>query len=147
MASLHRIGVLVRMPVVNGDVRLGVAVDALFDVRLSRLVGFDVRCRDGANRFLPFPACEVREDRLAVESALVLLHRELEFYRAGGRAFSELVGEEVTLAGGRIGPLEDLLVDREGSLASVAVSASSGPVQLEPGPVLAVGNHVLRPAV
>jgi len=147
MESLHRTGVLVRRPVAVGEVRLGVAVDALFDRGLARLVGFDVGCRHGAHRFLPFPAAEVKEDRLAVESALVLLDRELDFYRAGSRAFSDLVGEEVSLAGERIGPLEDLLVDREGNVRRVVVSGPAGAVELEPGPALAVANPVLRPAV
>ncbi len=147
MGSLHRTGVLVRRPVAIGDVRLGVAVDALFDRGLARLVGFDVGCSGGAHRFLPFPACEVEEDRLAVTSALVLLDRELGFYRAEGRAFSDLLGEEVSLAGERIGSLRDLLVDREGSVGRIVASVPSGEVELEPGPALAVGNHVLRPAV
>ena len=97
MEPLHRTGVLVRRPVAVGDVRIGVAVEALFDRGLARLVGLDVGCREGARRFLPFPACEVEEDRLAVASALVLLDRELGFYRVGSRAFSDLLGEEVSL--------------------------------------------------
>ena len=147
MEPLHRTGVLVRRPVAVGDVRIGVAVEALFDRGLARLVGLDVGCREGARRFLPFPACEVEEDRLAVASALVLLDRELGFYRAGSRAFSDLLGEEVSLAGERIGLLEDLLVDRGGNVRRVIVSVPSGDVDLEPGPALAIGNHVLRPAV
>jgi hypothetical protein len=53
----------------------------------------------------------------------------------------------VTQAGERIGPLEDLLVDPEGGIRGVVVSMPSGLVDLEPGPRLAVGNHVLCPAV
>jgi hypothetical protein len=128
---------------VIGDVRLGVVADALFDTSVTRLVGFDVACGDGANRFLPLPACDVRAERLEVESTLVLLDRELDFYRAGGRAFAELRDEEVSRAGERIGPLADLLVDREGNVTSVIADG----VDLPAGAGLAVGDQVLRPAV
>ncbi len=147
MGSFHRTGSLVRRPVVIRGVRLGVAVDALFDRTLSRLAGLEVRCRDGAHRFLPFPACEVLEDRLAIDSVLVLLDRELGFSRGGGSAFSELRGQEVTLAGDRVGPLADLLVDPDGSVGGIVVSTSDGMLELEPRQGLVVGNHLLRPAV
>jgi hypothetical protein len=48
-----------------------------------RLVGLDVLCGDGARRFLPFPACDVMEKHLAVDSALVFLERDVDFYRVG----------------------------------------------------------------
>ncbi len=140
MRPLHRTGELVGRPVALGDERLGVAVDVLFDNPPTRLVGFDVGCGDGAHRFLPFPACELRGERIAVSSALVILDRELDFYRAGGSAFSDLEGQEVSLGGDRIGPLADLLVDREGIVGRVVVSAPDGPVELEPEPSLAVGE-------
>ena len=115
-APLLRTGSLVGRPVVIRDVRLGVAVDALFDRALGRLVGLDVRCDDEAHRFLPYPACEVLEDRLAVESALVLLDRELDFYRVGGSTLSDLRGQAVLVAGDELGTLADLLVDPEGEV-------------------------------
>ena len=147
MTSLHRTGTLVRRPVVIGDVRLGAAGDALFDRMLARLRGLEVRCSDGVHRFLPFTACETQSDRLAIESPLVLLDRELGFYRAGGSAYSDLRGQHVGLEEKAIGALADLLVDQEGSVRRVVVSTPAGVVELEPGPGLVVGNHLLRPAV
>jgi hypothetical protein len=147
MGPLHRTGSLVRRPVVMRGVRVGVAVEALFDRTLTRLVGFEVRCGDGAHRFLPFPASEVRNDGLVLESALVLLDRELGFYRGGGSVFSTLRGQDVTLAGDLVGPLADVLVDREGSVRAIGVSTPEGMRELEPRPGLVVGNHLLRPAV
>jgi hypothetical protein len=147
MRSVHRTGALVRRPVVIGDVRLGAAVDALFDRPLVRLLGLEVRCSDGVHRFLPFPACEAQGDRLAIESPLVLLDRELGFYRAGGNAFSDLRGQHVGLDEKAIGALADLIVDQEGSVRRVVASTPAGVVELEPGPGLVVGNHLLRPAV
>ena len=147
MGSPYRTGVLVRRPVVVGAVRLGVTVDGLFDRPLTRLIGFDVRCGDGTHRFLPFPACEVCDERIAVGSALVLLDRGLGFYTVGGSVFSDLQGQEVSLDGEQIGPLADLLVDAEGSVERIVVSVPDGSLELEPGPELRVGNNVLRPAV
>jgi hypothetical protein len=99
MRPLHRTGALIGHAVVYRDIRLGIAVDALLDRALGRLVGLDVRCGDGAHRFLPFPACEVVEGRLAVESALVFLENDVDFYRLEGRVFSELQGLPVRLSG------------------------------------------------
>jgi hypothetical protein len=147
MRPLHRTGTLVRRPVVIGAVRLGAAVDAVFDQTLGRLLGLEILLGDGAHRFLPFPACEVHGDRIAVESPLVLLQRELGVYRAGGSAFSDLRGRSVRLDSREIGSLADLLVDEDGSVQRVVVSAPAGVVELEPGPGLVVGNHLLRPAV
>jgi hypothetical protein len=138
---------LVGRPVVIGDVRLGVTVDALLDRALGRLVGLDVRCRDGAHRFLPFPACQVAADRLEIESALVLIERELGFYRAAGSALSDLRGQLVTVRGEEVGALADLLVGAEGEVAGIVISAPHGESELEAGSDVAVGNHALRPAV
>jgi hypothetical protein len=147
MGSLHRTGALLRRPVAVGALRIGAAVDALFDRQLTRLIGFDVRCSDGAHRFLPYPACEVCDDRIAVESALVLLDRQRGYYAVAGSAFSDLRGQEVSLDREQVGPLADLVVDAGGSVERVVVSAPDGGLSLEPGPDLMVGNNVLRPAV
>jgi hypothetical protein len=147
MSPRLRTGSLAGRPVVIGDQRLGVAVDALFDRALGRLVGLDVRCRDDAHRFLPYPACEVLEDRLAVESALVLLERELDFYRVGGNALSKLRGQPVAVDGEEVGTLADLLVDVEGLVVGIVVASRHGEIDVEPGAGVAIGNHALRPAV
>jgi hypothetical protein len=146
MSPHHRTGTLVGRPVVIQDVRLGVAVDALFDRALGRLVGLDVR-RDEANRFLPYPACEVFEDRLAVESPLVLLERELDFYRMGGSALSGLRGQPVLVAGDALGTLADLVIGPEGEVVRIAVATPHGETEIDPGTDVVVGNHALRPAV
>ena len=122
-------------------------MDALFDRTLERLLGLDVRSSDGVHRFLPFPACDVLGDRLAVESPLVLLDRELSFYRAGGNSFEDLRGQRVESEAREVGVLADVLVDQDGGVRRIVVSAPSGIVELEPGPGLLVGNHLLRPAV
>ena len=147
MRGRHRTGALVRRPVVIDNVRLGAVIDVLLDRPLARIVGFEVGCSDGAHRFLPLPACEVHPDRLEIESALVLFDRGLDFYRTDGRAFTDLVGQEVGRAGIRVGALADLLVDDEGTVDRVVVSTPGGRLEVEVEPGLVVGNNLLRPAV
>jgi hypothetical protein len=147
MSPLLRTGSLVGRPVVIGDVRLGAAVDVLLDRALTRVVGLDVLCGDGARRFLPLPACELSRERLVIESPLVLLERELDFYRSGGRTFSDVSGGTVTVAGNEVGTLADLLVGEEGDVARILVSTPGRELELEPGPDVAVGNDALRRAV
>lgn len=147
MEELHRTGGLLRRAVTYRDIRLGGVGDALFDGALGRLVGLDVRCGDGAHRFLPFPACELVEGRLAVESALVFLERDLDFYRLGGRSFSELVDEPVGRGAAELGVLADVLVNADGDVRRLLVATPKGELELEAGADLRVGNHALRPAV
>ncbi|HXV32750.1 MAG TPA: hypothetical protein VD769_01975 [Gaiellaceae bacterium] len=147
MRPLLRTGSLAGRPVALRDVRLGVAVDALIDRPLARLVGLEVRCGDEAHRFLPFPACRVLPGRIAVESALVLLDRELDFYRGGGRALSGLRGQRVVAAGEELGTLADLLVDGTGEVVRILVATPQGEIEVDAGPELTIGNHALRRAV
>ena len=137
---------MVHRPVTYRDIRLGVVTDALFDRPVRRLVGLDVRCGDGADRLLPFPACEVREGRLAVESALVLLEGNVDFYRLEGSTFGALQGVSVLGGGVELGTLADLVVDDPGEVARVVVAATDGDVELEPHEAT-VGAEGLRPAV
>jgi hypothetical protein len=147
MEALHRTGALVGRAVMYRDIRLGVVVDALLDGPVRRLVGLDVLCGDGARRFLPFPACDVVESHIAVDSALVFLERDVDFYRTGGRPFSKLQRLPVRLSGIEVGTLTDIVVTPAGDVRHVVASTSSGDRELEPGLALVVGNFDLRPAV
>ncbi len=146
MLPLHRTSTLVRRAVTYRDIRLGVTTDALFDRAVRRLVGLDVRCGDGADRLLPFPACEVRDGRLAVESALVLLEGNVDFYRLEGSTFSALQGVSVLAGGIEVGALADLVVGDDGDVIRVVAAAQDGDVELEPHEAT-VGAQGLRPAV
>jgi hypothetical protein len=147
MRAPLRTGSLVGRPVVIGDVRLGVVFDAVFDRALGRLVGLDVSCPDDAHRFLPYPACEVVDNELAVESALVLLDGELDFYRVGGSTLSGLRGQAVVVAGDELGTLADLTIGPEGEVVGLTVETPHGESEIAPGTDVVVGNHALRPAV
>lgn len=146
MLPLHRTSTLVRRPVTYRDIRLGITTDALFDRAVRRLVGLDVRCGDGADRLLPFPACDMRDSRLAVESALVLLEGNVDFYRLEGSTFNALQGVSVLAGGVEVGALADLVVGDDGEVIRVVAAAQDGDVDLEPHEAT-VGVKDLRPAV
>jgi hypothetical protein len=146
MGFLHRTSALVRRPVTYRDIRLGVAVDALFDRAIRRLVGLEVRCGDGVHRLLPFPACEVRGESLRVDSPLVLLEGNVDFYRLRGCTFEALLGTSVALESREAGLLADLLVTGDGEVRRVVVAGEEGPLELDPAAAV-LGDRDLRPAV
>lgn len=86
-------------------IRLGEIEGILLDADEPRILGFDVLCGDGANRFLPFGAARPRDGAVEIDSSLTLLEaRELEFYGQRGRTLAAapelgdaLVGEAGTL--------------------------------------------------
>ncbi len=82
---------LLSLPVLLHGIQLGRPVDALVDVRADRLLGFEVRCGDDANRFVPFAVVEIRPEEIALASALTLIdERDLEFYRRRSRRLADL---------------------------------------------------------
>lgn len=81
---------LLSLPVRMHGIRLGTPVDALLDARVDRLLGFEVLCGDGSRRFLPFSVARLREDEIALESALTLIdERDIDFYRRNSRRLAE----------------------------------------------------------
>lgn len=85
----QRASSLLRQPVVLRGIRLGEVENVLLDADQPRILGFDVLCGDGANRFLPYGAARRRNGSVEVESSLILLEpRELAFYRERGRTLT-----------------------------------------------------------
>jgi hypothetical protein len=67
----------------------GITVGRVVDVILERenlgVIGFEVRCEDGRQRFLPRSAAATDGSVIAIDSPLALLDAEqLEFYRRRG---------------------------------------------------------------
>jgi hypothetical protein len=82
---------LLSLPVRMHGIQLGRPVDILLDPRADRVLGFELRCGDGAHRFLPFAVANLRADEIDVASALALIdERELDFYRSQSRRLSQL---------------------------------------------------------
>jgi hypothetical protein len=79
------------LPVRLHGIQLGRPVEGLVDPQVDRLLGFEVVCGDEAQRFLPFSVVELRDDEIALESALTLIdERDLDYYRRRSRRLSEL---------------------------------------------------------
>jgi hypothetical protein len=82
---------LLRLPIRMHGILLARPVDALIDARVDRVVGLEILCGDGARRFLPYAVADVRNDEIAVASALTLLdERDLDYYRPRTRRVAEL---------------------------------------------------------
>jgi hypothetical protein len=116
---------LLERPVMLEDIRLGAPIDAVLDSESLRVVGLEVECADGARRFLPLAAARIRDDRIAVGSALMLLEENVRsFYRRRSSMFTALVGLPVEQAGQPIGRLVDLVVAPDGTTRDVRVRAN-----------------------
>jgi sporulation protein YlmC with PRC-barrel domain len=74
---------LLERTVVIRGVRIGRVVDVVLDRVSGEVLGFEVRCEDGRNRFLPRVAAGISPDStIEIESPFALLDSaELEFYR------------------------------------------------------------------
>jgi PRC-barrel domain len=101
-----RAAALLHTPVLVRGIRLGEVEDVLLDGEEPRILGLDVLCGDGVNRFVPFSAAFVTPDAIRVETTLTLLEPpELEFYRGRSRRLAA------------VPELADAVVGREGVLA------------------------------
>ena len=82
---------MLRTPVLTRGIRLGEVENVLLDVEEPRILGLEVRCGDGASRFLPFATARRSNLGIEIDSTFTLLDaRELEFYRAHGRTLASV---------------------------------------------------------
>ena len=82
---------LLRTPVLTRGIRLGEVASVLLDTKEPRILGLDVLCGDGANRFLPFSTAHRGTRGIEIASTLTLLdERELRFYRARTRPLASV---------------------------------------------------------
>jgi hypothetical protein len=87
----HRASTLLRAPVFVRGIRLGEVENVLLDTEGVRILGLDVLCGDGANRFLPFATARPTAGGVETESALTLLDPpQLQFYRTRGRPLASM---------------------------------------------------------
>jgi len=117
-----------QLPVRLRGIQLGRPVDMLLDLEAWNALGFVVLCGDESRRFLPFAACQVLEDGIAVASALMLLE-DAGFYEKRGVSFRSLLNSEH--AGGIVrdvvldgaGRVTELEIERDGARTRVPVPA------------------------
>jgi hypothetical protein len=101
----QRASSFLRVPVLVRGIRLGEVEGVLLDAEDPRVLGFDVLCGDGSNRFLPFSTARLAGSGIEIDSTFTLLDsRELEFYRSRSRSLA------------RAPELSDAVVDRDGAL-------------------------------
>jgi hypothetical protein len=104
------------------------------DLERRRAIGLEVVCGDEALRYLPLAAATVRDDEIAIGSALVLFEeRDLAWYRRRATSFRALRGAQVRSAGRPRGLLAGLLVDADGTIPALLVEAggSTRPVPFD----------------
>ncbi len=107
---------LLHLPVRSRGIQLGRPVDIVLDLGSRRAVGLDVRCGDGAHRFLPLPAAELLDDEVRVDSALTLLD---SFSGGRGTTFRRLLGATVERDGVKADALADVVLGRDGSIREI----------------------------
>src|SRR5215813_1837227 len=98
-----------QLPVRLHGIKLGRPVDLLVELDTWHVVGFVVHCGDETTRFLPYGACQVGDEEIAVASALMLLE-DVGFYTSRGTSFRSLLGGAVTRNGRAAGSLRDLVL-------------------------------------
>ena len=74
-----------QLQVTLDGIRLGRCIDVVLDDDGKRVVGVVVLCGDDSERFLVLDTAELRDDEIAVSSALHLLE-DVAFYRQRGRS-------------------------------------------------------------
>jgi hypothetical protein len=114
---------LLDLPISLRGIELGRPVDLLLDLPGGRALGVEVRCGDGARRFLAAHAATLANDAIRVSSPLALVDEaEADFYRRHGAGLSGLLGARVEHATGE-GVLDDVCVDERMQITSVVVAA------------------------
>jgi hypothetical protein len=129
------------------DIQLGEPTDAVLDCESLRVVGLEVECDDGVRRFLPLAAARVRDNQVAVGSALLLLEEDArDFYRRRTLTFTALVGAPVERAGRPLGELSDLTVAADGTAEAVWVGANGSGERRYPRAAVVIGPAQRVPA-
>jgi len=118
-------GELLHLPVCVDGAELGRPTDLLLDLDRLRVVGLNVRCDQGAERFLPLAAAELSGEQINAVSSLALLD-ESAYYGEHGASLRSLRGATVDLAGRRVGTLTDIVMRADGEVTRVVVKAESG---------------------
>lgn len=118
-------GELLSLPVCVNGAELGRPTDLLVDLDRLRVMGVDVHCEEGGQRFLPLAAAELSEERINASSSLALLD-ESAYYREHGVSLRSLKGTSVDLAGRRVGALADIVLRPSGEVTRVVVERESG---------------------
>lgn len=116
---------LLHLPVCVDGAELGRPTDLLLDLDRLRVVGLNVRCGQGGQRFLPLAAAELSGEQINAFSSFALLD-ESAYYGEHGASLRSLRGATVDLAGRRVGTLTDIVMRADGEVTRVVVKGESG---------------------
>ncbi len=116
---------LLHLPVCVDGTELGRPTDLLVDLDRLRVVGLNVRCEQGAERFLPLAAAELAGEQINASSSLALLD-ESAYYGRHGASLRSLRGTSVDLAGRLVGTLSDIVLRSDGEVTRIVVKGESG---------------------
>jgi hypothetical protein len=125
-------GDLLALPVRTQGIELGRSVDVIVDLDAGRVLGLEVRCGDGADRFVPLVATRIRDGEIAIGSPLTLLD-EVAFYRARGRTLGSLRGAKVRRGRHVLGTFRDVLFAGDGEIVELVVGTPAGERRVRPG--------------
>jgi hypothetical protein len=79
------------LPVKLHGIQLGRPLEALLQLERDCVLGFEVLCGDGAQRFLPFSVARIERGEIALHSALTLIDEpDADYYRRHARRLSDL---------------------------------------------------------
>jgi sporulation protein YlmC with PRC-barrel domain len=118
-------GELLHLPVCVNGAELGRPTDLLVDLDRLRVVGLNVRCDQGAQRFLPLAAAKFSREQINASSRLALLD-ESAYYSQHGASLRSLRGAAVDLAGHQVGTLADIVLRADGDVTRIVVKRKSG---------------------
>ncbi len=83
------------LPVRLRGIHLGRLTEVLLHADADRVLGFEVRCGDGAHRFMPFSVARIEVDEITLDSVLMLIDEpDAGFYRRHARRLSDLAFDE-----------------------------------------------------
>jgi hypothetical protein len=127
--------VLTRAVRING-IDVGEPVDVLLDPDLGCVLGLEVHCRDGVNRFLPWLAGELDAGELSIGFPLALLDQpELAYYRERALALNVLRRLPVAGSNGGSSRIADVLVESRGRIRALVVEDGHGERAVAPSHV------------
>jgi uncharacterized protein YrrD len=130
-------GELLALPVRTQGIELGRSVDVILDLDAGRVLGLEVRCGDGADRFAPLVATRIQDGEIAIGSSLTLLD-EIAFYRARGRTLGSLRGAKVTSGRRALGSFRDVVFGADGEILELVVAGPAGELRVPPGAAVRV---------
>ena len=122
----HTSSELLSLPVRLHGIQVGWPVDLVLDPVSLRALGLEVRCGDGAHRFLSLATARVGAEAIRIDSGFTLVD-DIAFYRTRGTALASLRGGRVERGGRGLGRLKEVRLASDGSIVSVvAVSPEGG---------------------